>query len=535
MNDDNEIKKAVDDIVHVLSSFEKYKQMAEISKQKANLSDKVKYGTIASFHRFSHMRLVEDHAKKGRSFLGSLIRYSRNQNYYLPYVTHHALSIKNYLKEHPDLARNYGWDKPLFAQRYRIPGSERFIGIDDVIRKNEESNPDVQSGSAPPVKPPSTPPPPPPTSTPPPSPDNDDDGKNKAPKKWGVYKHNFTNLLEGFDPNDYKKSIKIEKDNTDETSKNTSALMKLRSWLGPYAKMYLPFYAAKATVGTAIELGNDWIDRTPRVLNREMFERLYVPNEYKEQFDIFSGHFMRGGGSMESAMSYWKEIFQFAMDLKIGKGTDKLASIAKAIGAAPGNAEVGNPGAMAMWMLRAINSANPGQRGLAMSILGEDLVNAGILFGERFTRTQAMHNVRRRAEFEKKTATSKLSPGYLGYWLDEGIFNNPRMAGLLLQYQNMSPEERKRALEPYSPKWYDYFSKLADHSFGSGDPYIGIKEVVEKYPEAIRAIEAGATFNINVNQNVYPQTAGDIPKDSAREAGKEIGREIVETTSNAGN
>lgn len=349
MKEDDEIKKAVDDIVRISSSFEKWKQRANQASQK----DKGRYSFISNFQKWKYNDLVEDNAKKGRSFLGSLIRYSRNQNNYLPHVANHALAIENYLKEHPKYARDYGWDKPLVAQRYRIPGSERFIGIDDIKRRNEESNADVQSGSAPPVEPPSTPPPPPPTFNPPPSSDDDDDGKNKAPKKWGVYKHNFTDILKGVDKSDlYKnkkqdsKILSAEKDNTKGVNENTKALFGLRAFLGPYAKLAMPFYAAKLLYQTGAASTDASLER----VQRRTFGGLYGASRdrrgYRRMFDAMTSY----GASEKDVMREYAGQKKWASTLMFGMGLDKIEALAMVLGKAPGPAEMRDPELMQRWL-----------------------------------------------------------------------------------------------------------------------------------------------------------------------------------------
>lgn len=347
MNEDNEIKKTIDNIVFQLSYIERRKQKSDRAiREGRNL-------LFPDSYKWLYMDLVEDHAKKGRSFLGSLIRYSRNQNYYIPHVANHALAIENYVREHPKYAKDYGWNTPLVAQRYRIPGSERFLGIDEIRRKNEESNTDVQSGSAPPVKPPSTPPPPPPTSTPPPSPDDDDDGKNKAPKKWGVYKHNFTNLLEGFNPEDYKKkssqdnkSLKVEKDNTKAVGQNTASMKQLRGYLGPFAKMILPFYSVKAIYDSLSSNTEASVQR----VKRRTFGGIYGTDKDRGHFKRMAHTMGSYGASMSDIRNEYANQKKWSSVLEFGMGMDKIEAIAMILGKAPGPAEIKDEDKMQEWL-----------------------------------------------------------------------------------------------------------------------------------------------------------------------------------------
>ena len=348
MNEDNEIKKAISDIVKVS------KRLSRVSKPNQNVKTSWLNEIASKIWSSNYENLIRSHAEKGRSFLGSLKRYNQNPENYLRYVLPHANAIENYIKENPQFSKKYGWDTPLIATRYRIPGSEETIGIDDVIRKNKKTSDDTSSASAPPVSPPSTPPPTPPISNPPPSPDNDDDGKNKDPKKWGVYKHNFTNLLEGFNPEDYKKksgkddkSLKAEKDNTKGVNENTKALTGLRSFLGPYAKAIMPFYGAKMFY----DLTKSDTSASLARVNRRTFGGLYGASGsprrgYRRVLDSMTSY----GASEQDVMREYAGQKKWASTLMFGMGLDKIEALAMVLGKAPGPAEMRDPELMQKWL-----------------------------------------------------------------------------------------------------------------------------------------------------------------------------------------
>ena len=349
MNEDKEIKKAISDIVGVskkLSRIKKYDRNG-----KSAWLNEISENILSSLNR----HLVIKHAQKGRSFLGALKRYPQNPKNYLSYVLPHTLAIENYVREHPKFARNYGWNTPIVSQRYRIPGSERFIGIDEIKKRDEESNTDVQSGSAPPIKPPSTPPPSSPTSNPPPSPDDDDDGKNKAPKKWGVYKHNFTNLLEGFNPEDYKKksgkddkSLKAEKDNTKAVGQNTASMKQLRGFLGPFAKMALPFYSVKA----AYDALSSNTEASVQRVKRRTFGGLYGTDKDRGHFRRMAHTMGSYGASMNDIRNEYANQKKWSSVLEFGMGMDKIEAIAMILGKAPGPAEIKDEDKMQEWLAK---------------------------------------------------------------------------------------------------------------------------------------------------------------------------------------
>lgn len=343
MNEDNEIKKAISDIVKVS------KRLSRVSKPNQNVKNSWLNEIASKIWSSKYENLIRNHAEKGRSFLGSIKRYNQNPENYLKYILPHANAIEDYIKENPQFSKKYGWNTPLIATRYRMPGSERFIGIDDVIRKNEESNTDVQSGSAPPIKPP----PRPPTSNPPPSPDDDDDGKNKAPKKWGVYKHNFTDILKGVDKSDiYKnkkqdsKTLSAEKENTKGVNENTKALYGLRAFLGPYAKAFMPYYAANMLINGA---RSDTAASVARV-SRRTFGGLYGASRdiagYIKMFRLMSAR----GANESDVMKEYAGQKKWASTLMFGMGLDKIEALAMVLGKAPGPAEMRDPELMQRWL-----------------------------------------------------------------------------------------------------------------------------------------------------------------------------------------
>lgn len=344
MNEDNEIKKAISDIVKVS------KRLSRVSKPNQNVKTSWLNEIASKIWSSKYENLIRSHAEKGRSFLGSLKRYNQNPENYLRYVLPHANAIENFIKENPQLSKKYGWDTPLVAQRYRIPGSERFLGIDDVIRKNEESDTDVQSGSAPPVKPPNVPP-----SAPPSPPPDDDDGKdNKAPKKWGVYKHDFTDILKHVDKSDlYKnkkqdlKRLSAEKENTKGVNENTKALTGLRAILGPYAKAVMPFYGAKMFY----DLTKSDTSASLARVNRRTFGGLYGASGnprrgYRRMFDAMTSY----GASEQDVMREYAGQKKWASTLMFGMGLDKIEALAMVLGKAPGPAEMRDPELMQKWL-----------------------------------------------------------------------------------------------------------------------------------------------------------------------------------------
>lgn len=344
MNEDNEIKKAISDIVKVS------KRLSRVSKPNQNVKTSWLNEIASKIWSSNYENLIRSHAEKGRSFLGSLKRYNQNPENYLRYILPHANAIENYIKENPQFSKKYGWDTPLVAQRFRLPGSERFLSIDDIKRRNEESNTDVQSGEAPPIKPPNVPPSAPPS----PPTDNDDDGKNKAPKKWGVYKHDFTDILKHVDKSDiYKnkkqdsKILSAEKENTKGVNENTKALTGLRAFLGPYAKAVMPFYGAKMFY----DLTKSDTSASLARVNRRTFGGLYGASGnsrrgYRRMFDAMTSY----GASEQDVMREYAGQKKWASTLMFGMGLDKIEALAMVLGKAPGPAEMRDPELMQRWL-----------------------------------------------------------------------------------------------------------------------------------------------------------------------------------------
>lgn len=365
-------------------------------------------------HRYSesidsaelYRRLVFDKIiTRGRSVYGALRRYTQRPGVYRKSISEFLPEFDNYLKQKHYLSQKYGWNTPLVATRFRKPSVGNQIENNDITSGNDIPSRNVSSGSSPPVEPPSTPPPSPPTSNSPPSPDNDDDGKNKAPKRWGVYKHDFTDILKGVDRSDiYKnkkqdsKALSAEKENTKGVNENTKALFSLRSFLGPYAKLAMPFYAANLLYQTGAASTDASLERVRRRTFGGLYGASMDRRGYRRMFNAMTSY----GASEEDVLREYSGQKKWASTLMFGMGLDKIEALAMVLGKAPGPAEMRDPELMQRWLRENMRGITDMQA-MQLSAMGV----ASDTFIESARKGQAV-------DIEGRTATARETYNVLG-------------------------------------------------------------------------------------------------------------------------
>lgn len=346
-------KKEINELIHDIVRSQKDLKYASLYKN--NFSkwlkepERHRYSKDIEYAKISSRIISDEIIRSGRPMYGALKRYTQRPGVYRKSVSEFLPKFDDYLKQQDYLPQRYGWNTPLVATRFRKPSIGNQIENNDITSENDIPSRSVSSGSAPPIKPPNIPPLVPPS---PPS-YNDDDGKSKAPKKWGVYKHDFTNLLDGFNPEDYKKksgrddkSLKAEKDNTKGVNANTKALTGLRAYLGPFAKIALPYYSVKAVYDSLSSNTEAAVQR----VKRRTFGGIYGTNKDRGHFKRMAHTMGSYGASMRDIRSEYANQKKWASVLEFGMGMDKIEAIAMILGKAPGPAEIKDEDKMQEWL-----------------------------------------------------------------------------------------------------------------------------------------------------------------------------------------
>lgn len=140
--------------------------------------------------------------------------------------------------------------------------------------------------------------------------------------------------------------LAAEKANTKGVNENTKALAGLRAFLGPYAKAFMPYYAANMLING---VRSDTTASVARV-GRRTFGGLYGASRdiagYNKMFRLMSS---RGAGESDVMREYAGQK-KWASTLMFGMGLDKIEALAMVLGKAPGPAEMRDPELMQKWL-----------------------------------------------------------------------------------------------------------------------------------------------------------------------------------------
>lgn len=192
--------------------------------------------------------------------------------------------------------------------------------------------------------------------------------------------------------------LAAEKANTKGVNENTKALTGLRAILGPYAKLAMPFYAAKLLYQTGTASTDAALER----VQRRTFGGLYGASRdrrgYRRMFDAMTSY----GAKEEDVIREYAGQKKWASTLMFGMGLDKIEALAMVLGKAPGPAEMRDPELMQRWLrdnMRGITD----MQAMQLSAMGV----ASDYFIESARKGQAV-------DIEGRTATARETYNVLG-------------------------------------------------------------------------------------------------------------------------
>lgn len=140
--------------------------------------------------------------------------------------------------------------------------------------------------------------------------------------------------------------LAAEKANTKGVNENTKALTGLRAFLGPYAKLAMPFYAAKLVYQNAKEDTSSSLARVSRRTYGGIYGASPDRRGYHRMFRSMSSY----GASESDIMREYARQKKWASTLMFGMGLDKIEALAMVLGKAPGPAEMRDPELMQKWL-----------------------------------------------------------------------------------------------------------------------------------------------------------------------------------------
>lgn len=195
-----------------------------------------------------------------------------------------------------------------------------------------------------------------------------------------------------------KKALAAETQNTKSVNENTKALTGLRAFLGPYAKLAMPFYAAKMLYQT----GGASTDASLERVQRRTFGGLYGASRdirgYRRMFNAMTSY----GASEKDVMREYSGQKKWASTLMFGMGLDKIEALAMILGKAPGPAEMRDPELMQRWLRENMRGITDMQA-MQLSAMGV----ASDAFIESARKGQAV-------DIEGRTATARETYDVLG-------------------------------------------------------------------------------------------------------------------------
>lgn len=192
--------------------------------------------------------------------------------------------------------------------------------------------------------------------------------------------------------------LAAEKANTKGVNENTKALFGLRAFLGPYAKLAMPFYAAKMLYQTGAASTDASLER----VQRRTFGGLYGASRdrrgYRRMFNAMTSY----GASEQDVMREYAGQKKWASTLMFGMGFDKIEALAMVLGKAPGPAEMRDPELMQKWLQENMRGITDMQA-MQLSAMGV----ASDAFIESARKGQAV-------DIEGRTATARETYNVLG-------------------------------------------------------------------------------------------------------------------------
>lgn len=140
--------------------------------------------------------------------------------------------------------------------------------------------------------------------------------------------------------------LAAEKANTKGVNENTKALFGLRAFLGPYAKLAMPFYSLRLVHQNAKEDTSSSLARVSRRTYGGIYGASPDRRGYRRMFRSMSSY----GASESDIMREYAGQKKWASTLMFGMGLDKIEALAMVLGKAPGPAEMRDPELMQKWL-----------------------------------------------------------------------------------------------------------------------------------------------------------------------------------------
>lgn len=243
--------------------------------------------------------------------------------------------------------------------------------------------------------------------------------------------------------------LAAEKANTKGVNENTKALAGIRAILGPYAKAFMPYYAANMLINGA---KSDTAASVARV-GRRTFGGLYGASKniagYNKMFRLMTSR----GASEQDVMREYAGQKKWASTLMFGMGLDKIEALAMVLGKAPGPAEMRDPELMQKWLRENMRGITDLQ---AMQLSAMGVASDAFIEGAR-----------RGDATDADSRASTLKSIYDSLYEQTGLLDNPfRKAQYLIgstAASDISSRTRVGVAASLAMSGLDMFGKMYEH------------------------------------------------------------------------